>query len=889
VDLSGIDEGQLGGKGAGLERLVAAGASVPPFFVVTPDLLASHLARAAAEPAIHAELAALEPDASLKVLGAAAGRLQAIVTSAPIGDDLVALLAAKLPELGEGPLAVRSSMVGEDSSDRSFAGQLESFLYRRGAQQTADAVRSCWASAFGPRVLAYLLRDGALQLPRVAVVVQTMVQGEVSGVLFTAHPVTGRRDHALLTAAWGLGEGVVSGTCNTDEFVWAHTGGEVEATIVDKDIQVLPKPDEQPGTVEGPVDEAKRTIRCLDEAQVAEVCTEALRIAEAFGAPQDIEWTFAGATLWLLQSRPITALPVPENVDGPQVVFDNSNIQESYCGVTTPLTFSFAQAAYASVYEQTMRAVRLPESVITAHKPMLRNLLGLIRGRVYYNIDNWYRGLLLLPSFGRNKADMEAMMGLTDPVELVQDEVLTFGQKLGRLPGMLRTMVALLRQFGRLSRSIPAFLSDFDAAYRSMDRSRLPTATFSQLMAMIEQLRVGMLENWHVPIINDFFVMMTSGKLRRVLGQELDELYVPLMSGEEGIESTEPTRSLMRMARAAEGIDGLVDVIGAGDAADVLAAIAADFPAFQARVDDWIERYGDRCMGELKLETISLREDRSFVVQVLRSYLARPDLDPEALARRERELRDDAEGKAAAALGFFGRRKLGKALRKAREAVKNRENMRLARTRMFGLYRDVYRAIGDRLFEAGRLDAPRDVFYLATEDVLAYHEGRCVNADLAGIARARKAEFAAYEAADLPHQFTTRGPVYHGNAYRGPQRTEDVDTDARILSGIGCYPGIVEAPLRVVLGPEDDLDLTGKILCTVRTDPGWAPLFPAAAGILVERGSTLSHSAVVARELGIPAVVGVPGLLQIVRDGEPVRLDGGAGTVERLGEPEESA
>ncbi len=883
-----MDLSELGGKGAGLRRLEQAGARVPPFFVVSPALLASHLERAEVVGRVEAELAALDvvDSPSLATITEAAGRLQALVTGAPVGEDLRSLLAEALPELGDGPFAVRSSMIGEDSAERSFAGQLDSFLYRRGADQVAEAVRACWASAFGPRVLAYLQRDGAVALPRVAVVVQTMVRGQVSGVLFTAHPVTGRRDHALLTAAWGLGEGVVSGACNTDEFVWQHGGGEIEATIVDKDVQLLPAPDGQPGTVEAPVPEEQRSVRCLDAAQVAEICSEALRVAEAFGAPQDIEWTVADGVLWLLQARPITALPVPDNTDGPEVVFDNSNIQESYCGVTTPLTFSFAQAAYASVYEQTMRAVRLPEPVIAAHRPMLRNLLGLIRGRVYYNINNWYRGLLLLPSFGRNKADMEAMMGLTDPVDLVQDERLTFGQKLGRLPGMLRTMVALLRQFGALKRSIPVFLADFDRAWRSTDRARLPTATFSQLMAMLDQLRTEMLENWHVPIINDFYVMMTSGKLRRLLGDELAELYVPLMSGEEGIESTEPTRSLMRLARDARAQPELAARLREGDPLEVLAALSDGFPAFSARIGDWIERYGDRCMGELKLETISLREDPSFVVRVLRSYLARPDLDPDALARRERELRDEAEAKARSALGFAARMRLGKALRKARQAVKNRENMRLARTRMFGLYRDVYRALGDRLHEAGRLEQPRDVFYLTTEDVLAYHEGRCVNADLAAVVRARRAEFAAYEVQDLPHQFQTRGPVYHGNAYRGPRADEPAQVDARTLRGIGCYPGIVEAPLRVLLGPGEDLDLDGRILCTVRTDPGWAPLFPAAAGILVERGSTLSHSAVVARELGIPAVVGVPGLLQIVRDGEPVRLDGGAGTVERLEAPD---
>jgi len=200
---------------------------------------------------------------------------------------------------------------------------------------------------------------------------------------------------------------------------------------------------------------------------------------------------------------------------------------------------------------------------------------------------------------------------------------------------------------------------------------------------------------------------------------------------------------------------------------------------------------------------------------------------------------------------------------------------------MFGLYRDAYIALGNRLHAAERLDAPRDIFYLTTEELWAYHEGRSICADLGGIARVRKAEFAAYETQDLPHQFKTRGPVYHGNRFRGPER-ESVPGDGKTLHGIGCYPGVVESEVKVILSPRDELSVNGLILTTMRTDPGWAPLFPTCSGLLIERGSTLSHSAVIARELGIPAVVGVADLLQTVVDGERVRLDGEKGQVERL-------
>jgi pyruvate,water dikinase len=160
-------------------------------------------------------------------------------------------------------------------------------------------------------------------------------------------------------------------------------------------------------------------------------------------------------------------------------------------------------------------------------------------------------------------------------------------------------------------------------------------------------------------------------------------------------------------------------------------------------------------------------------------------------------------------------------------------------------------------------------------------EGASVQTQWKSLVAGRKEEFAAYEDDEPAHHFSTYGPVYHHNSfeYVGDQQVQESE---ELLKGIGCYPGVVEQPIKLIFSPEDELTLDGQILCTVRTDPGWAPLFPTAGGILVERGSTLSHSAVVARELGIPAVVNIPGLTKMMENGERVRMDGGKGTIERL-------
>lgn len=894
------DGARIGGKAEGLLRLGSAGARVPAWFAVTTEAFHSHLVRAGLVEEIERTLAGLDPDL-LPELERRTAELRHRIESAPLDPGLEEQIRAALPVLGPGPFAVRSSMVGEDSKSHSFAGQLDTFLF----QSTADvphALVCCWASAFTARAVAYRVRSGSgPSLPRMGVVVQRMINGRTSGVLFTVNPINGRTDQALVSACWGTGEGVVSGRCNSDELVYDHSEREISATVADKDTQIVHKSDGTPGTQEVAVPAEKRRQRCLSQEEAAQLLREGLRLARGLGGPLDIEWTQAEDGLHFLQARPITATaprsaPSPAidpssaapEPDGPLTVWDNSNIQESYCGVTTPLTFSYARSGYASAYEQLMRIGRLPEAVIVAQPPVLQNLLGLLNGRVYYNINNWYRMLLHLPAFRRNKQDMEKMMGLDSPVDFISDESTSLGQRLRRIPWLISVGVRMVRRFANMGREVEQFITSFDAAYRRIDRRRFPTASFSELIGMLVQVRTEISARWHTPLINDLYVMMSSGRLRRLVERAVGPEHAPpllanLLGGEEGIESTEPTRQVLKMSAVARANPALCACLR--DEGVDLPTLRREHPEFAASIDRYIDRYGDRCMGELKLETISLREDPSFLLRLLRGYLDRPDLDADAIAAKELRLRAEAEAELRRAVGAFRFGSAMRAVRAARAAVKYRENLRLLRTLVFGLVRDLYRALGDRLATVGRLDTGRDVFYLTVEEIESYHAGTAVSADLAALARTRKAEYAAYGALDLPHRIETRGPVYHGNTLGQPTIAANPDQAARRLRGTGCYPGVVEAPARIIMNPMDDLSLSGRILVTLRTDPGWAPLFPLARGILVERGSTLSHSAILARELGIPAVVGVPNLLRSVRDGDHLRLNGAQGTVEKLEAP----
>jgi rifampicin phosphotransferase len=880
------DRARIGGKASALDRLRVAGEQVPPFEVIPAEALADHLAAAGLNRAVETELRGLHERCAGAVadvanqevrgeLARVARALQAMVDSLTLDPVLDGALSGMAKRIGGDQFAVRSSAVGEDGDRFSFAGQYDSLLGVRADQLTA-AVRGCWRSAFSAHVLAYRLRAGSvLDASALAVIVQRMVPGDVSGVLFTLDPVSGRRDRMRISACRGLGAALVAGEAAGDEYAVGRDGALLEARPL----------------------AAGRPL--LDSAALHALAAAGRRIERLERGPCDIEWTISAGELWILQARPVTThvpatavrqdhRPVPADH---RIVWDNSNIQESYCGVTTPLTFSFARDAYAGVYEQTMRALGIPERTIAAHRPLLRTLLGMLHGRVYYNLNAWYRGLLLLPAFRRNKEDMERMMGVEEPVDFVVDEDNRFSERMRRLPRLARTYVMLLAAFLRIDRDATRFLHRFDATLRDIDRATIPHRPLGELMAALDTLRTEGLERWTTPIINDFHVMMSVGRLRRFVARatgmdvEPERVLQTLLGGADVAASAGPVLLMLRLAGLARQDARVLAALRDHEGADALEQAGNANAEFGRLLAELLECYGDRCMGELKLESRALRDDAPFLVRMLRNYLTGSVPDPARLAADARAARESAERAVAHALGPVARLRFRRTLTAARRGIRRREELRLARTRLFGAHRDVYRAIGARLHETHRIDRPDDVLYLTVDEIRSWWEATAVSVDLAPIARARRAEFAGYADRAAPNRFITTGAPYDSLAPVGPAVTTAAGPpgDARVLRGLGCSAGIVEGIVRVVRSPADDLTIDGHILVAPRTDPGWAPLFPAARAIVVERGSLLSHSAVLARELGLPAVVGIAGVVDLLRDGERVRVDGTAGTVERLG------
>ncbi|MEZ5077268.1 MAG: PEP/pyruvate-binding domain-containing protein [Solirubrobacterales bacterium] len=883
--LSSASNLQIGGKAAGLLAMSEDGVSVPAFFVIASAAFRRQLRIPEAATAMGELMIDLGEGGDVSG-SSAAKRLRSAVESQPSEPDLISGIHTALGALGPSPWAVRSSMVGEDSASHSYAGQLDSFVHLTDRDEVVESLARCWGSAFSSHALAYGARAGLLPSQiQLAVIVQRMVPAEISGVLFTVNPLSKRRDEQLLTAAFGLGEGIVDGLCDTDEYVWSPEDGERARAIAEKDAKVVPSA-QGAGTEVVTVEPSRRLEPALTPQQVEEVCRAGIAVAERSGQPMDVEWSYAGGRLYLLQARPITSLGVQPEASGVVRVFDNSNVQESYNGVTTPLTFSFASRAYTTVFRQFARTLGVSDEDMLGFEPSARTLIGMIHGRIYYNLASWLDLVSLFPNSEGKREDLETVMWHTE-IEPAERKRESRRERLGRLFKTGRVGLKLLLRFLALEGEIARFVREFDRVYDSVDRENLHEANLGELHELSLRLHAELLDRWEAPNINDWRVMATCGRLRRLLVRvhpedKVEVRFADLLGGIEGIESVEPTRVLVGIATDARRDPLIVAALEEGAPRAALKRLRHLAPDLADRVDAYLERYGDRSIGELKLESVSLREDPGFVVEALRNYLTRPDLTPESLIEAERERYVAGLADTGARLGPIGRLRLRRLTRSARRAVKQRERLRLLRTLAFGIARDAYRVLGVRLCEAGVLEAPDDVLYLTVDELDAFMEGRSASAELGPIAKARRAEYDRYREEEMtPNRIRTVGSPYVD--YR-PEAVAVAEAEAAAgtLYGMGCCGGVAEAPVRVILSADEELSVSGRVLCTVRTDPGWTPLFPTAAAIVVERGSQLSHSAVVAREFGIPTVVGVADATRILRDGKLVRVDGDLGTVRPL-------
>ncbi|MEV0251086.1 PEP/pyruvate-binding domain-containing protein [Nocardia sp. NPDC050712] len=868
---------QAGNKAANLAWLAARGHRVPPFCVLTVEACTRILRPVAAE--IGTVLDTLDVDDRISLRDSAA-RIGRLITGLTLPADIRGDLADRVAGFGAATLAVRSSARGEDSGADSFAGQLDTVLGVRPDQVDA-AVLTCLASAYSERALFYRARrglDNAVAEP--AVIVQVLIDSAVAGVVFTCNPQSGDTAEAVVSAGLGFGEGVVSGTVECDTyFVDVRSRGILSRDIADKRSRVTlgadgTRVEEIPAT----------TAPALAEHQVLELVDTALRLAGELGGPQDVEWAIDTAgVLHLLQVRPVTATGARETI------FDNVNVAESYPGLSSPLTFSVVRLAYEQVFRACHRDFGATGAVVRRNAADLYPfLVGSAHGHLYYNISNWYRLFLQIPGMESAIEGWEAALGIENryrrpaPAKSLPRRLVAGYQK-------LRIVLILLFGWLRLPRRLASFFTVLAEFTADLHRRLAPETAESerdphQLLGWLERCIAQLVPAYSVQIFNDFLAQqlfhIVGGLLEKagVTGDDAITLRNELFCGEQGVDSVLPVRSAVALAARIRADAALTELFAsARDAQQVWAEVHTRFPDFHAACATHIAEFGDRTVDELKLETDPLGLHPHRLVPILRNYV-RGGQNIDHMEAHERGIRRAAEARVATLLrGNRWHRVLFRlTLRQARKTVAQRENMRLGRSRTFGLVKRVFRVLGGQLHEAGLLDDPRDIFFLTYEEITALVRGTAVDGDPRTLVASRQADHERWRGQPMPSRIVTAGIA--AAADNAVDFTE-FDSDATVLTGIGCAPGRVEAPALVLHEPNAETAIDGQILVATTTDPGWVFLMVAAGGLVSEKGSVLSHTAIIGRELGITTVVGVRDATRLLHDGDLVALDGRAGTV----------
>lgn len=844
----------IGGKAKNLLELENANVSVPKWAVIPQEVLMNQLPQT-------------EDLEELKLA------FQKLEVPASIHDELSKFFGENAEDK---TFAVRSSATDEDGAQFSFAGQFETFLHVQ-LEDIEEKTKAIWNSVISDRVLSYRASNNMDQQFGIAVIIQEMIDADVAGVAFGANPVTHDANSKVISSVYGLGEGLVSGELNADTFTIENN--EIESVLAEKK-HCFKRNTIGNGIHKIEVPQSDQNLATLNPNQLREIEALLFKLNNQLGCPQDIEFAYQNNQLYLLQTRPITTFS--RLGKGEYTVWDNSNIVESYPGVTTPLTFSFILKMYEMVYRQFSTIMGVDQKQIEANSDVYENTLGLVKGRVYYNLLNWYKMLAMLPGYSINAENMERMMGVKESFELGDQFKMSKTTARLRIAKMIGKMIIMQANLPRERRK---FMKQLNTEIERFNQIDLNTLSSEEIIALYNQFESSLLLKWKAPLVNDFFAMIWFGMLEKgamKICPNQPNIHNDLLCGSQDIISVEPIHRSLEISTLIQEDSKLKSLFINSSPTEIWSTLnLGKHQNVKVLIDDYISNFGDRCVGELKLETISYSQDPTLFIKVIKSYVEQGVVKKAQKANIEDELRLEAESKIKQGLKNKPVKKLWfkYVLNKTRDLVSNRENLRYERTRAFGMVRNMISQLGKNWTEQGFLSNAQDVFYLELNEIKNAKDGK-LTADLIQKIEERKAEFQAYHQQEIPQpRFFTYGNDFQDSYIYS---TEKVEGAVENLKGIGCCPGTVRAKVQVVNDPYEIESLNGDILVTTSTDPGWVTLFPTASAIVVERGSLLSHSAIVSREMGIPCIVSVDGLLRTLKSGDEVWMDGSTGEIKKL-------
>ncbi len=892
----------VGGKGLNLSRLVRAGFPVPDGFLIPTSAYQEYVRHNHLDSRIKAELQELGA-ASAGELTAASEKIRALFTADTILPELADALEGGWRWLDGDPVAVRSSATAEDLPELSFAGQQDTYLNVVGAEALQEAVVKCWSSLWTARAIGYRARNG---IPHeeiaLAVVVQKMVPSQSSGVLFTANPLNGLRSQVVIDATLGLGEALVSGQVEPDHYVV----NPVEGTILQKALgskSLVIRGKDGGGVVSREADASDR--QALPDGAILQLAQMGKEIESLYGFPQDIEWAYLPegeeqktGKIYILQSRPITSLfPLPEDMppEPLKVLVGLHTVQ----GILEPIT---------------PLGQDLLKSILTHAGDLFDLNYTLETQSAFFSAGErlWINTTAILRNPIGHRAAPEVIKFIDPGVsraykELVKDERLTPGKFRPRLKSIWRFakfLIPIVYRVGKAYRSpdkqrqkvTRAFDDRVAAAQSSLKAHGELWVDYSNRVGLIRQIQ----DLFTDPVIPEGVPLVMAGmapffgilqryayQVAEVTGEEhYRTLHMEVARGLPNNVTTEMDLELWETAKRIQRDSTSAVLFGQATAEELSENYLTGSlpPQAQSAVADFLQRYGMRGLGEIDIGRPRWSEDPVHILQVLQSYLRidNSGMAPDAVFERGGE----AAQRAAALLEDqvrklrFGRLKarlVRFAVSRYRAVAGMREAPKFVIIRIMGVLRHALLQSGEELVNAGMISECDDLFFLTIDELESSAADRQITPQMRDAIQQRRAvRQREMRRVQIPRVMLSDGRAF----YEGVAAPAE---DSEIILGDPVSPGVAEGPVRVVLDPQATQLEPGEILVCPGTDPAWTPLFLAAGGLVMEVGGMMTHGSVVAREYGIPAVVGVDQATKRLHTGQIIRVDGSTGEIEVIG------
>lgn len=836
-----------GGKGMSLAKMLAAGLPVPDGFHVTTSAYRRFVTGNGIQPRILEALQGLDPT-SAEALEAVSQRFASFFAAGQIPPEIASAICQSYAELGKPPVAVRSSATAEDLPEASFAGQQETYLNIRGEEALLEAVKKCWASLWTARAIAYRLKNGIDQeTVALAVAVQELVSADAAGILFTANPVNGKRDEMLINAAWGLGEAVVSGAVTPDTLtVKKDTGKVLRRETAEKAVMTVRT---ESGVEEAPVPAELRNRPVLDAAQAAALARLGVKIEVYYQAPMDVEWALAEGEFYILQARPITTLPPEWIMPDPTATYARGSLAEHIPGPVTPLFgtlgLSIANEATRQMWD---RIIGSDSTSLMAGDGFYLLMNGYVYGGIKMRGKNLFKVLRMsLQQLG--------------PV---------FKNSVARWLAARQELAAVVNAWEqkpaeRLSPSelLEGVRAVFGAAchYFTEIQTTLPAASTSEVL------------------FTRFY--------ERMIRREGDPEAAVFLRGHDTFV-LQAEKSLFDLAGWVREDPALAEYIAQENSAKLVEDFQHNAPpervspqvwaAWRDRFNSHLHNFG-RTAYEFDFANPTPLETPEPMLDALKAFLSGTAGDPYKRQAETIEKRERAVQAILARVGWPRRAIFKKLLRWTHDTAPMRENSIFDMGMGHPLVRSYFAELGRRLVAGGAIDQPEDLYWLEQaelEKLIAALEAGTPLPDYRGPLPERKRR--------RQEQLKFNPPVMLPERSGWSRFVHGAEAETRngkvVLKGVGASGGTVTAPACVLYGPEDFNRLKpGDVLVAVTTTPAWTPLFALASAVVTDIGGPLSHSSIVAREYGIPAVMAARTATRDIQSGQLITVDGSAGTV----------